>query len=183
MSSSVPRPVRYTSSSVEPILTPSTRVDLLAPRIQSDIMIVAGTLTNKMAPSLRKVYDQVSLLPLSARLSLPPLTSSFSCRCPSPAGSSRWARAPTVAATTTTRTRSFAVATGSSPSTSTSRGARPPPRLCCEFVSRLDCALCGTMGAGIGHRRVVATVECSAKPDRRGFLRLRIQRQQAKGNP
>ena len=28
---------------------------------QSDIMIVAGTLTNKMAPALRKVYDQVSL--------------------------------------------------------------------------------------------------------------------------
>ncbi|GAA5973646.1 hypothetical protein JCM21900_006748 [Sporobolomyces salmonicolor] len=26
---------------------------------QSDIMIVAGTLTNKMAPSLRKVYDQM----------------------------------------------------------------------------------------------------------------------------
>jgi NADH dehydrogenase (ubiquinone) Fe-S protein 7 len=27
---------------------------------QSDIMIVAGTLTNKMAPALRKVYDQMS---------------------------------------------------------------------------------------------------------------------------
>eukprot|EP01112_Ceratiomyxa_fruticulosa_P006609 TRINITY_DN1743_c0_g2_i1.p1 TRINITY_DN1743_c0_g2~~TRINITY_DN1743_c0_g2_i1.p1 ORF type:complete len:181 (+),score=30.82 TRINITY_DN1743_c0_g2_i1:25-567(+) len=27
---------------------------------QSDIMIVAGTLTNKMAPPLRKVYDQMS---------------------------------------------------------------------------------------------------------------------------
>ena len=27
---------------------------------QSDVMIVAGTLTNKMAPALRKVYDQVS---------------------------------------------------------------------------------------------------------------------------
>jgi NADH dehydrogenase (ubiquinone) Fe-S protein 7 len=26
---------------------------------QSDIMIVAGTLTNKMAPALRKVYDQM----------------------------------------------------------------------------------------------------------------------------
>jgi len=30
---------------------------------QSDIMIVAGTLTNKMAPALRKVYDQVRCLP------------------------------------------------------------------------------------------------------------------------
>lgn len=28
---------------------------------QSDVMIVAGTLTNKMAPALRKVYDQVSI--------------------------------------------------------------------------------------------------------------------------
>ena len=27
---------------------------------QSDVMIVAGTLTNKMAPALRKVYDQMS---------------------------------------------------------------------------------------------------------------------------
>ena len=28
---------------------------------QSDVMIVAGTLTNKMAPALRKVYDQVCI--------------------------------------------------------------------------------------------------------------------------
>lgn len=27
---------------------------------QADLIIVAGTLTNKMAPALRKVYDQVS---------------------------------------------------------------------------------------------------------------------------
>jgi NADH:ubiquinone oxidoreductase subunit B-like Fe-S oxidoreductase len=27
---------------------------------QSDVMIVAGTLTNKMAPALRKVYDQLA---------------------------------------------------------------------------------------------------------------------------
>ena len=26
---------------------------------QADVMIVAGTVTNKMAPALRKVYDQV----------------------------------------------------------------------------------------------------------------------------
>jgi NADH-quinone oxidoreductase subunit B len=34
----------------------------IAPRAsprQSDVMIVAGTLTNKMAPALRKVYDQM----------------------------------------------------------------------------------------------------------------------------
>ena len=28
---------------------------------QSDVMIVAGTLVNKMAPALRKVYDQMTL--------------------------------------------------------------------------------------------------------------------------
>ena len=28
-------------------------------RDRSDVMIVAGTLTNKMAPALRKVYDQM----------------------------------------------------------------------------------------------------------------------------
>lgn len=28
---------------------------------QADVMIVAGTLTNKMAPALRQVYDQVCL--------------------------------------------------------------------------------------------------------------------------
>ena len=28
---------------------------------QADVIIVAGTLTNKMAPALRKVYDQVSI--------------------------------------------------------------------------------------------------------------------------
>ena len=35
----------------------------VAPRAsprQSDVMIVAGTLCNKMAPALRKVYDQMS---------------------------------------------------------------------------------------------------------------------------
>ena len=35
----------------------------VAPRAsprQSDVMIVAGTLTNKMAPALRKVYDQMA---------------------------------------------------------------------------------------------------------------------------
>jgi len=33
-------------------------IDITSPR-QSDVMIVAGTLTNKMAPALRKVYDQM----------------------------------------------------------------------------------------------------------------------------
>ncbi len=52
---------------VEMMHTSMPRYDLerfgIAPRAsprQSDVMIVAGTLTNKMAPALRKVYDQMS---------------------------------------------------------------------------------------------------------------------------
>ena len=51
---------------VEMMQTSMPRYDLerfgFAPRAcprQSDVMIVAGTLTNKMAPALRKVYDQM----------------------------------------------------------------------------------------------------------------------------
>ena len=51
---------------VEMMQTSMPRYDLerfgVAPRAsprQSDVMIVAGTLTNKMAPALRKVYDQM----------------------------------------------------------------------------------------------------------------------------
>jgi NADH-quinone oxidoreductase subunit B len=40
-----------TSNASAPRRAPSPR--------QSDLMIVAGTLTNKMAPALRKVYDQM----------------------------------------------------------------------------------------------------------------------------
>jgi hypothetical protein len=44
---------------------------------QSDVMIVAGTLTNKMAPALRKVYDQMPgkfiLLTMLLRISFTPL--------------------------------------------------------------------------------------------------------------
>jgi NADH-quinone oxidoreductase subunit B len=52
---------------VEMIHTYMSRYDLdrfgVVPRAsprQSDVMIVAGTLTNKMAPALRKVYDQMA---------------------------------------------------------------------------------------------------------------------------
>ncbi len=52
---------------VEMMHTAASRYDLdrfgivfrPSPR-QSDVMIVAGTLTNKMAPALRKVYDQMA---------------------------------------------------------------------------------------------------------------------------
>ena len=43
---------RYDLDKFGIILRPSPR--------QADVMIVAGTLTNKMAPALRKVYDQLS---------------------------------------------------------------------------------------------------------------------------
>jgi len=52
---------------VEMMQVAAARFDLerfgVAPRgspRQSDLMIVAGTLTNKMAPALRKVYDQMA---------------------------------------------------------------------------------------------------------------------------
>ena len=51
---------------IEMMATAASRHDLdrigMVPRSsprQSDVMIVAGTLTNKMAPALRKVYDQM----------------------------------------------------------------------------------------------------------------------------
>ena len=63
---------------VEMMHTAMPRYDLerfgTAPRAsprQSDLMIVAGTLTNKMAPALRKVYDPVSY----THLTLPTIVS------------------------------------------------------------------------------------------------------------
>ena len=54
------------TGSIEMMQASMPRYDLerfgFAPRgspRQSDVMIVAGTLTNKMAPALRKVYDQM----------------------------------------------------------------------------------------------------------------------------
>ena len=43
---------RYDMDRLGMVFRPSPR--------QSDVMIVAGTLTNKMAPALRKVYDQMA---------------------------------------------------------------------------------------------------------------------------
>jgi len=69
-------------------------------------MIVAGTLTNKMAPALRKVYDQM----------------------PEPRYVISMDRAPTAAATIIIRIRSCADATGSCRSISTYPAARRPPK-------------------------------------------------------
>ena len=42
---------------------------------QADVMIVAGTLTNKMAPALRKVLKEVALSPVKV------FCSSSRCTC------------------------------------------------------------------------------------------------------
>jgi NADH-quinone oxidoreductase B subunit len=76
---------------------------------QSDVMIVAGTLTNKMAPALRKVYDQM----------------------PEPRYVISMGSAPMAAATITIPIRWCAAATGWCRSTSMYPAARPPPRRCC----------------------------------------------------
>ena len=75
---------------------------------QSDVMIVAGTLTNKMAPALRKVYDQM----------------------PEPRYVISMGRAPMAAATTTTPIRWCAAATASCRSTSMFPAARRPRKRC-----------------------------------------------------
>ncbi|KAG6487471.1 hypothetical protein ZIOFF_056057 [Zingiber officinale] len=93
---------------------------------QSDCMIVAGTLTNKMAPALRKSLDQKLWNP------------GFMIRCLNLDGLSPWAAALMAEATITTHTRLFAAATGSSLSTSTSLDALPLLRHCsmASFSSR-----------------------------------------------
>jgi uncharacterized membrane protein YidH (DUF202 family) len=71
---------------------------------QSDVMIVAGTLTNKMAPALRKVYDQM----------------------PEP-----WVHAPMAAAIIIIPTQWCAVAIVSCQSIFTCRAVRRPRKLSC----------------------------------------------------
>ena len=112
---------------VEMIHVNMPRYDLerfgVAPRSprQSDVMIVAGTLCNKMAPALRRVYDQMS----------------------EPRYVIDEQAAPMAAAIIITATASCAAATGSCPSTSTSPAARRPPRPC----STASCSCSGRSAA------------------------------------
>jgi len=108
---------------VEMMHTSMPRYDLerfgTAPRAsprQSDLMIVAGTLTNKMAPALRKVYDQM----------------------PEPRYVIRWGPAPMAVATITTAIRWCVAVTGSFRLTSMCRAARPQPKRC--FTVSCSCS-------------------------------------------
>ena len=82
---------------------------------QSDVMIVAGTLTNKMAPALRKVYDQM----------------------PEPRYVISMGRAPMAAAIIIIRMRWSAAVTASCRSISTCRVARRRRRRC--FMASCCC--------------------------------------------
>ena len=101
---------------------------------QSDVMIVAGTLTNKMAPALRKVMT----------------------RWPNRAGSFRWGPVPTVAATTTIRIPSCAAVTASCRSTSTCQVVRRLQRRCSTASSS-----CRTRSSHQHHRPLIFR-ECLA---------------------
>ncbi len=80
---------------------------------QSDLMIVAGTLCNKMAPALRKVYDQMS----EPRWVFP------------------WAPAPMAVGITTTVIRWCVDAIASCRSMFMCRVVLRPPRPCCTASS------------------------------------------------
>ena len=88
---------------------------------QSDVMIVAGTLTNKMAPALRKVYDQM----------------------PEPRYVISMGSAPMAAAIIIIAIRWCAAATASCRWTSTSPAARRPPKRC----STASCCCSGRSAA------------------------------------
>jgi hypothetical protein len=105
---------------------------------QSDIMIVAGTLTNKMAPALRTVYDQMpeprkssfSDMSVAAHLNIREIQD----------GLYLWARARMVAATITTLTLSSVAVIASYQLTFTFRAVHQRRRLfctvCCSYNGR-----------------------------------------------
>lgn len=100
---------------------------------QSDVMIVAGTLTNKMAPALRKVYDQVwtTNQGWNTRYDYIWLTNVCVCRCLNPVGSSLWEVAQTVVVTTITLIVLLEVVIELFLSTFTSLDVPQPLKHCC----------------------------------------------------
>jgi NADH:ubiquinone oxidoreductase subunit B-like Fe-S oxidoreductase len=101
---------------------------------QSDVMIVAGTLTNKMAPALRKVMDFRNRIRLRGTDSCMP-GRHWLCRCTTKCrilgGLFRWAAARMVAGTTTTPTPWCGAAIALSRLIFTSPVARPLRKACC----------------------------------------------------
>ncbi|XP_068836730.1 NADH dehydrogenase [ubiquinone] iron-sulfur protein 7, mitochondrial isoform X2 [Capricornis sumatraensis] len=111
---------------------------------QSDVMIVAGTLTNKMAPALRKVYDQMPepryVVSMGSRALTP-------AACPVPVCVHA---APTEVATTTTPTQWCGAVTASFQWTSTSQAARLQPRPCSMAFCSCRRRSNGKRGCGSG---------------------------------
>ncbi len=134
---------------------------------QSDLMIVAGTLTNKMAPALRKVYDQM-VRPRAGRAQPSPMPRAAGAAMghlhglvrqrrrllpvrARPPGLGRGVRLRARAARAATRTRWFAAATASCRWTSTCPAARRRRRCVRQSLSQAapDCPLAQALMYGV----------------------------------
>ena len=122
---------------------------------QSDVMIVAGTLTNKMAPALRQVYDQMPepRWYVHTYLHRPANAPEFNG---GGTGLSPWAPAPMVVDITTTHTVSSGDATGLSLSTFMFLGApRQVKHSCMESYScKRKCDRPKLRECGIGGNKI-----------------------------
>ena len=114
--------------------------NVLSLQRQADVMIVAGTLTNKMAPALRKVRcvatycQQHTAVKKGESPATPPpplpllIPHRCTIKCQNLGGSSPWEAVPTEEATTTTPTQWCGAVTGLSLWTSMSQAVLPLQR-------------------------------------------------------